>query len=197
MSFIIWLRSLFYEDVSYNIYNPKERNIYSYLRGKEGIIEADPMPLERKLAEVREELRNDILTARSPVAPREWVEKRYQAALVKIRAIFGIKGFEEGGLLQEELFDLLDHFINFTTSVKKNSRKYPTSVGEISPDLPPPIMPVESPPILNTLDSGSIVKEPSTVSQEPLPTEQASPSVSTPLEKNTMNPLPMESPKQP
>lgn len=192
-----WLWSLFYEDVSYNIYNPKERNIYSYLKGKEGVIEADPMPLERKLAEVREELRNDILTAKSPVAPREWVDKRYQAALVKIRAIFGIKNFEEGGLLQEELFDLLDHFIHFTTNVKKNSKKYPISVGETSTDLAPPIMPVESPPILNTLDSGSIVKEPSTVLQEPLPTVQELPSDFTPQEKSITNPLPTESLKQP
>lgn len=103
---------------SYDVYDPKEKMVYRYWDG-EGMRRADPMVLWRAMMEVGPELAIDIKVADSPLKD---APKAHQSACKKIRGVFSIKEFDQGGLSEVKLLELADHFMIYCHSVKKNSR---------------------------------------------------------------------------
>ncbi len=165
------LLSLFKSDhsVSEGLYHPKKRMIYCYFDGKKDV-KADPMVLYRRAMENGPELSIDLKVAN---IPNKDSAKAHKGAVEKIRKIFSLVSFEDGGLTELETLDLLDHFFAFCDGVKKNSSASPTSVPSQEGSKP---LPAESPSISSSSVSGSTEKEPSIEPQEAFPMEQQLPS---------------------
>ena len=99
------------------IFKAGEMLIYTYDKGGE-IVKADPMVLFKRMAEKIMELDVDIKVALSGMKDSDVA---YNKALEKIRWIFEVQPFDgTKGLTEVETFKLLDHFIYFTDSTKKN-----------------------------------------------------------------------------
>lgn len=161
-----WLVSFFRKtpaliQESYDVYLPQDREIYSYFDG-EKVVRVDPMPIYKKIMAIGPELSVDIKVARSPMKD---AQKAHGAAVRKIREVFSIKEFDKGGLTEQESMDLLDHFLDYADSIKKNSSTSVISPPETSlptsvplPDLSG-VGSVPNQPTTNTSDSGSTVSE--------------------------------------
>lgn len=112
-------------------YCPKERRIFYYYDG-EKVREADPMVLFRRYDAVRADFVTAYKVAQSPAkdAGAEAVK-----AAGMIHSVFGTRPFEQGqgGLTEDEVYDLLYKFMDYCESVKKNSSQSPTSPAETSP----------------------------------------------------------------
>lgn len=172
-----WILKWFRKDSASDIYHPKERKIYWYFNG-DVVVRADPMAIYRKLMEVRFELANHFKVSESPFYKDKPDGKvAAQKAQAMIRNIFDLKTFSEGGLTELEAEEVLNHFIFYMDVLKKNSNQTPTSPEETSASSEPSSE--ESPPIPNTLDSGSTENDSSSGKQEQSPSEQALPSEDT------------------
>lgn len=170
MSFINWFKSLFRSiPVTPDVYKPAEMLIYRYWNGKADVA-ADPLTLYKKMMAKGPELNIDMKIATSAHSD---AGKAHDSMLVKIREIFDVKPFEEGGLTQLATIELLDDFLIFCDRVKKNGsptviKQEETSAGTV-PSFAAPR------PTLNSLDSGLTGKEPS-IDKPPLqPTEPVLP----------------------
>ena len=153
------------------VYAPKDRLIYHYCNG-ERVVAADPSVLYRRLMDIGPELNADIALAGSPSkAARDAVGK----AEWKLRQLFELKPFSEGGLGEVEAYELLDHFLGYCTSVKKNLAKLPIYCKNT------PAIPSAAEATSSSSASGSTASEPSTAAPEPLPTVSKSPLASTPV----------------
>lgn len=166
-----WLTKHFKKDdqVNYDLYAPKERQIYRYWNGQ-SVILADPMLIWKRLTAVGPELSVHLKVAMSPMPD---ADKEHEHAARKIRGIFDLKPLAEGGLTEAEALELLDHFLAYCEQVKKNSKSVMTPSpspaiwqGSTFPATPP------SPPTSSTSDSGSTANGRNTASP------QASPSAS-------------------
>lgn len=151
----------------YSVYKPGQRLIYKYWNGKDWVF-TDPMVIYQKMAAVGPELYIDMKLSESiskdaPLGRRN--------LLKKIRDIFDVKLYEEGGLTQTETVNLLFHFITYCEWIKKNSSLLPTPVVAPSPSTPQPSSPDVAPTTPPSSDSGSSKDEPSSGPPEPLPTE--------------------------
>ncbi len=155
-----------------DIYRPKERLIYSYHDGKE-LRKADPMTLYKRLLAKGPELGVDMKVMASPLKEAPQAHERF---LDKIRDVFAVKRYEEGGLTEVETLDLFDHFLEYAERLKKKGSPPPTLLT-VTPD-PSASSPVENPTTPNTSDSGLTANVPSIVSPPPPPSEPASPSAS-------------------
>lgn len=153
-------------------YQPKERSIYRYWDGKK-YVDEDPMILSRKVAEIGPELKIDIDVSNS--ASKDST-KAGLLALAKAQKIFSVKPFSEGGLLEDEVWELFNHFLIWRGGVKKNLKKSQTSLEATPASLESSS--VASRPTMNGSACGSIVSELSTEPVEPLPTELPSDSAS-------------------
>lgn len=116
-----WLFDMFGRDEGY--YKPKKRRLYKYFDGERKVT-ADPMVLFRRLMERSTELSCDIQVYNSPSKDRF---KAREAMMDKVRWIFSLKKYEEGGLEEEKCEELLDHFVNWCDKVKKKLRTSQTS----------------------------------------------------------------------
>lgn len=152
-----------------DIYTPKERLIYSYFNGQE-IVRADPQVLYRNLMDVAPSLRADIAVSNS--ASKQW-RTATENADKAVRQLFSIKPFAEGGLAELELFELLDHFINYCDSIKKLQSPSLTSSGSVGASTP--FSGEESQPMPSSSASGCVVNDSSTGEPEPSPTVLVSP----------------------
>lgn len=150
-------------DTDGEFYKPKERQIYCYWNGKEDIKE-DPTVIYRRIADVGPELKIDLTVAGSISKDAGKAEVK---AIQKLQKIFEVKSFAEGGLTEEELWNLFSHFLDYRDRLKKNSSPSPISatatLGSSSSSS------AESPPTESGLVSGSTEKEPCTDQAEPLP----------------------------
>lgn len=164
------------------LYSPQERLIYSYHDG-EKVVRADPAVLYRRLMDVGPELSADIAVACSPMPVRAEATAKAEG---KVRAIFGLKPFADGGLGEAEAYELLDHFAGYCDGVKKNLARLPIYFP--SSAKPSPKGGSTTPP---TSDCGSTASVPSTAEPAPSPTASKSPSDSTP-ETNTGTPCPAD-----
>lgn len=155
-----------------SIYDLKERLIYKFYDGQK-MVEADPLVIYKRVMENGPELSAALKGARS-----EWkgAADCYNELVVGIRKVFDVKPFEEGGLTQQETFDLLDHFMRFSERLKKNSRQSPTSPTEASPPTPP--SPEGVPPTSSSTGTGSTGPEPPTGGPGPSSTGPQPPSES-------------------
>ncbi len=147
-----WFVNLFRkDDVDY--YKPKERLLYKYWDGKKKV-QADPMILYRRLMEKGTDLTCDMQVAYSMSKDRF---KARVAMIDKIQWIFSIKSLEEGGLTETHCEGLLNHFISWCDSLKKNLNPSPTSQTAASP--PSNLSLEENQPTENFLGFGSIEQE--------------------------------------
>ncbi len=156
---------------AYDLYTLEERRIYRYYDG-EKLVSADPMALHKRVMDVGPELSVDMKVANSPM---KGAKEAHEKMLSKIRVIFSVKRFEEGGLTELETIDLLDHFLNYEDIQKKITQPYPTSPTDPSPSSASSS--VESPPTASATASGSTKEESSTSESPSSPTEPVSPSV--------------------
>lgn len=176
-----WLWKWFAKREQMDLYSPRERFIYRYLDGKTEVA-ADPAVLYRRMMDVGPELSADITVGQSP--SKRWREAQ-ENGIRKIRGIFSVKPFEEGGLTEGELYGLLDHFIQYCETVKKNSPPSPTSLP--STQEPPDSSSDAESVTSSSLVSGSTASVPFTAAPAPSPTVPGSPSASLPPVSNTTN----------
>ena len=125
LRFLKWLIARL-EPLPDDVYRPDERLIYAYFDGRT-IIRADPLALWRRIAEIGPTLAIDIKVATSPLSKAPAAEAN---AINKIREIFAIKpkdGLDcTGTLSDDQVAELLDHFMTAQAALKKNSRSTPT-----------------------------------------------------------------------
>lgn len=151
---------------SFDIYQPKERLIYSYFNGKV-LVKADPIILYKKIMDCGPELHTDLKIANTelPIKPKEKIDA-HNNAIEKVKIIFNLESLSEGGLSQLETIDLLDHFLTYCDQLKKNSNQLSISSNNLEDSK---ISTKGNQVTPNSLDSGSIEKEVSTVKLEPSP----------------------------
>lgn len=182
-----WLGSLFSRkddrwQEDYNVYKLEDRKIYQYFNGTEEV-RMDPMVLYKRFAAVSQEL---AVNSRVAGTTMTGAAKAHEDMIRQIRNIFDLKPFDQGGLTEAEAVELLDHFVMFCETVKKNSSPLQTSPDAISQhtlgstvgaysDLPsaPPVTP-------NSSASGSTAEKKPTDAPTPPPSGPASPSVPSP-----------------
>lgn len=169
---LTWLLSLFAKD-KYAMYSPKEREIYCYFNGEKAV-RADPMPLFKSIMDQYNDLSIDFKMA---AMPSKDASKAWDNAVGRVRAIFGIKKLEDGGLTERETVDLYNHFWDFIEAVKKNSPSYQTPPADGLPTSASctPVCPI----IPNTSDSGLTEAVSKTDLPEPLPEACPSPTEKT------------------
>lgn len=168
MSLFSWLKSFFVRERS-DLFHPKKRLIYTYWNGEKRV-HSDPMVLYKRMSQKGGELSVDIKLSLS--ASKD-ADKGAELMLEKIRWIFEVKSYKEGGLTDGESVSLLEHFLGFCDGLKKNSRNSLTSPTETS--FGSKSSTEETPPTQNGLDSGSTEKEPSTEDPPPSSTESPLP----------------------
>lgn len=166
-----WLKRLFrreHDVDSYDLYKPKKRNIFKFFNGKE-IVQGDPMVIYKRIMEVGPELHISLRVADSP--SKDAVQA-HTDAVVSIRKIFGLdapkdplRAADEGCLEEPEVIDLLDRFLLYKETVKKNSPNSVIPAREISPASAPSS--AANPVSSSSSGSGSTEGEPST--KPPIP----------------------------
>lgn len=116
VSFLRWLLSFVESDP---IFSEKDRLIYRYRVSANEHVSADPMTLYKKVMTKWGSIATDVTVATSPSKDNI---KQSDSLLATIREIFGVKPYEEGGLTEIETADLLDHFLSWTSSLKKSTK---------------------------------------------------------------------------
>lgn len=167
-----WLRSLFVSEAPGDVYLPQEREIYKIFDGKE-LRCWDPLVLYKRLRQRGGDISTDIRVASLPMKKSA---EAHDSLIRNIRWVFEVKPFEEGGLSEIECLELLTHFWEYISTIKKNSRTWQTSAEETSPTTPSPTAEEENPPTKPSSDSGSDDDEPPTGPLSPSPSGPASPS---------------------
>lgn len=174
---VAWLEKILYwfynrctSEGRYDVYQPKERAIYSYFNGQE-VLRIDPITLYKKLMEIGPELDIDIKVANSESKD---AAKAQAKVIERIRWVFSVKSLEEGGLTEDETAGLLDHYLRFTDQVKKNLNYLGTSwAPSVASEPPLAANPVTS----NSSDCGCAGSAVSTSKATSSPSEPAWPSV--------------------
>lgn len=143
-----------------DLFRPKERDIYHYFDGT-AVRDADPLPLYRKMKDVITDLEVEFKVASSGM---KGADEHYTSAVNRIRGIFDLKPFPEGGLTEMECVALFRHFFNYSGGVKKKLPPSSTPSPGTSDDTPPSTEPVPepSPPTELSSGSGSTASEPTT-----------------------------------
>lgn len=175
--FLQWLSSFFApknlssrDDYALDLYTPGEKGIYSYFNGTE-IIKEDPMVLHKRLMDVGPELSIDMKVASSPFKD---AKEAHNKMLEKVRKIFDLKPFKDGGLTEVQAIELFDHFLTYEDFQKKIAN-LPTTEPTAPWSSSPPSS-AESPPTSSPTASGSTASGPSTGTPPSTPTASASPS---------------------
>ncbi len=184
-----WLKGWFSkESTTDDSYSPGQRRIYRYFNGDKEI-SADPMVLYKRVMDVGPSLSADIKVSASISRGARGAH----ASMVKtLREIFSVKSLEEGGLTEQEVCDLFDHFMTYCDDLKKNSSQPATSPEATSPSGPSPSTEEKSPPTAGTSDSGSTEKGSCTGPPTPSPSERESPTTNIIPPTNTSPASPTE-----
>ncbi len=143
-----WFRSRSSSNGDQSIYSPKERRIYAYWDGQKQVKE-DPAVLYRKFLDVAAELDVDFKIATSISKDARQGQER---ALAAVRKMFSIKPLNDGGLTEDESFELFSHFLNYNESLKKNLKPSRTSSVSMADSIPTS---EGSSAIVNSMASGS------------------------------------------
>lgn len=138
------------------MYRPRERLLYEFWDGEKHV-KADPMVLWNALMEVWPDLIVDMKLANSQ---HSQATKGWHAQIIKVRKVFSIKPFEEGGLTETESMAILYDFWAWCEELKKNYPQTPTSAGATSPTSGSTS--AASPPTSSTSPSTSTGSESST-----------------------------------
>lgn len=169
-----------------DLFHPKERDIYHYFDGKDVRV-ADPLPIYRKMKDVITDLEVEFKVAASGM---QGADEHYTSAVNRIRGIFNLKSFSEGGLTEMECVTLFRHFFNYAGGVKKKLPQSSTPSPGTSESTPPSTeaVPEPSPPTEPSLGSGSTASEPTTEPPAESPSASTSPSEPSTPEWNTTEP---------
>lgn len=161
------------EESRMDLFRPSERLIYRYWNGEEEV-SADPIELYKSVMEVWPDIDRELklCTHVSSLGGFNDSFSAHGKMVDRIRKIFKIKPLGEGGLTDDELVGLIDHFLLYTMSVKKNSRLFPTVPMAILRALQSSSD--ENPPTTNSSDSGETATESSTDAPVPSNTESRS-----------------------
>lgn len=151
------------DERAFDEYDPGERLIFTYHDGTKKV-RADPMVLYKKVMASRAELSIDRKVADSPSKDAMTAHGRL---VDRIRAIFQLKLFEEGGLTEQETVELLDHFLFFVDEIQKKTNPSPTSWTETS--APSSSAAEDDRRTANTSDCGSTANGSSTAALTPSP----------------------------
>ena len=166
-----WLFNLF-APARDEAYRPAERKIYRYWDGVTEV-HADPMTLYQKFMDVAPALRTAGKIARSPSKGASEAQRQMVSL---VREIFTVKSYEEGGLTYLESLDLIEHFMVFCDTLKKNTPRTPTPPETESPSTGP--FREESSPTGASSPSGSSETDNGTGSPKPSGSEPPTPSES-------------------
>lgn len=129
------------------------------------------MALHKRVMDVGPELSIDMKVAHSGMrGSKEAHDKMVQ----KIRGVFSLKRYEDGGLTEGECIELLDHFLYYEDTQKKISNPSPTSPETTSPSSPSSSG--GSPPTSSSTAFGSTGGGSSTSTPPPSPSAPESPS---------------------
>lgn len=153
-----------------DLYRPRERLIYSYHTG-ERVVRADPLVLYRRVMDEGPELAVDIKVSQSPMAGAGAAQG---AVAARVRRMFGLKPLADGGLGEVECVELLDHFLEYCSGVKKNTGPTPTSAAATSAPTAPSW--AAAPPTPPTSASGSTASASPPAGPAPSPSGPPSPS---------------------
>jgi hypothetical protein len=146
-----------------DVYQPEERLIFHYYSGEyKGIVKADPMVLYKRFMSVRGDLQGDITVAFSP---SKGAQAAHDGMIAKIRTLFDLVPYDQGGLTEGEAYELLQYFWSWCDRVKKNSKSSPTSPDATPDSSAPPTG--EGPPTTSTSDFGSTSAENTTAAPGP------------------------------
>lgn len=120
-------------DDELSVFKAEDMLIYSYDNGQ-GTVKADPMVLFKRYAEKIEEIKVDLKVAQSPMKD---ADQAYDKGLERIRWVFDIKPYSEGGLTEVKTLELFYHFSRFIMDIKKNSSGTPTLPPTSASPSPP------------------------------------------------------------
>lgn len=151
-----------------DLYTPGERRIYRYFDGEKDVA-VDPMPLWKRLMEHGTDLSIKLRVAYSESKANV---QAHTDLVKKIREVFVLKPFEEGGLTESETVNLLHHFLTFVGVIKKNSPSSTTEPGEGTPPTSSPSS-EDAPPTRSGSDSTSTATATSTDMPPPSPSASA------------------------
>lgn len=172
-----WLWRLFFGRGAsdYLTYSPRQRMIYRHCVGftadrEPVMVSKDPMVLWRRMSAQGAELNVNMRVA---VSPSKGAAECHKKLMAQVRDIFEVKSFEEGGLTELELSQLLDHFLTFIAEVKKKAQNSTTNSGGPSPTSEASTE--GGPATPNGSPSGSTGTDPSTAPPTPSASAPASP----------------------
>lgn len=165
-----------------DLFQPEQRLIYSYFNGQK-VVSVDPLVLYRKTLEQGPSLSIDFKVANSPSKD---AAKAYTSLMIHLRRIFDVAEYQQGGLTETEMMQLLEHFLRYCNSIKKNWSPLPTSATATL--APSASSTVDDPATPNSLDSGSTDVASCTNVPEPSPSELELPSDPSTPDSNTGKP---------
>lgn len=154
---------------SKEVYPERKRRIFKYHNG-DRVIWADPLVLKKRLMEVAPALAIDIKVAESP--SKDWYTAHGQM-IQKICDIFKLHkadpfNMEKGGLSEDQIPAVLENFLAYEETQKKNMK---TSATSLTPLAGSKTSSEENQPTKSSLVSGSTENESSIEEPESLPTE--------------------------
>lgn len=150
------------------LYTPAERGIYRYCPRHDGdtscLVRADPMVLWKRISAVITDLSIDFKVAASPSKD---ASTAHTAVVRRLREIFQLPPFEEGGLTESQCLDLWNHFNEYCHAVKNgfsqsSTRSNSSGAGEPSS--------TDAPPTPSSSQPGSAASDSSTAAPASSPT---------------------------
>lgn len=151
------------DEGNFGLYKPKERWIYRYWDGQK-IRPVDPLTLYKRLMSDWAAIDIDVKVARSKSKDNR---SSHDKLIGRLRTVFEVpEKFEGGGLTEQELMDLFDHFLTFIGYEKKSMNQSTIQSEAPSPTTPSPSVPPSSgssegnQPTKSSSDSGSTGQEP-------------------------------------
>lgn len=135
--FVDWIRGVLGWE-RYDLYLPSERRIYSFFDGYK-TLHADPMVLYKRIMDVGPELSVMVKVANSA---HKDARSEYDKLITRLREIFNLKtpdafAMDKGGLNEEAVMELFDHFMTYIGLQKKSLKTPPTSPMVTPPPFSP------------------------------------------------------------
>lgn len=156
---------------AFDYFHPTEQNIYHYWDG-ERKRSVDPMVIYKKYMAKADVFKHHITLAKSMHSQSA---KGQDDLMAEICLLFDVKRYEEGkgGLTEDSLAALFNHYFEYNETVKKNTRPSTTTPKGPSPSSPP--SPGKDPVTKPATDSGSTGTADASDSPTPSPSGSASP----------------------
>lgn len=161
-------------------YAPEQRMIYRHYAGttpdgRKVIVAKDPMALWKRFHPRSQAI---SINLRVSLSPSKAAPEMHEKLMEDLRHVFEVPKYEDGGLTELELSQLLDHYLSFIAHLKKKANSSRTVSGETSPGTPTSAD--EGPTTEPSSGTGSTATGPCTDSPTPSPSGPASPTAPSP-----------------